>query len=253
MKPASAAPPPRLRIVETPLGPMRLHAQGGALTGAWFLDQGDCPAGDEAAASTAGARIKAKARASIVAATASSPLAAASSQPAAAPLSGSATPLPAPAAPVAATGTPRLAAGLTLDGHPEDPILDRAELELAEYFAGKRRAFSLPMAPPGTPFQRRVWDALRDIPFGELQSYGALSQCCAQSAAVRAVAQAVGRNPISIFIPCHRIVGSDGSLTGFGGGLPRKQALLALEGHAYASASADAKKRDMDPRQGSLW
>jgi methylated-DNA-[protein]-cysteine S-methyltransferase len=134
-----------------------------------------------------------------------------------------------------------------------DPVLDQAAQELGEYFAGRRREFSLPMAPRGTPFQRRVWDALRDLPFGALESYGALSKRCAQSAAVRAVAQAVGRNPISIFIPCHRIVGGNGALTGFGGGLPRKQALLALEGHTYATATPNARLADEDPRQGQLW
>ncbi|AOB29630.1 cysteine methyltransferase [Bordetella sp. H567] len=183
----ASATPLRLRVVDTPLGPMRLQAEGGALTGAWFLDQADCP--------------------------------------------------PMPPDTVASA----------------DPLLDRAALELAEYFAARRREFSLPMAPRGTPFQRRVWDALRDIPFGNLESYGALSTRCAQPAAVRAVAQAVGRNPISIFIPCHRIIGSNSALTGFGGGLHRKQALLALEGHTYVTASPDAKRVKQDSGQGTLW
>jgi methylated-DNA-[protein]-cysteine S-methyltransferase len=135
------------------------------------------------------------------------------------------------------------------DGH---PVLTQAALELADWFAGTRHDFSLPLAPRGTPFQRRVWDALLDLRFGQLESYGDLSRRLGNAAAVRAVAQAVGRNPISLFIPCHRIVGSDTSLTGFGGGLARKRALLAHEGHTYVRLSPQARRVQADPGQGTL-
>lgn len=105
----------------------------------------------------------------------------------------------------------------------------RVRAELAEYFAGARQRFDLLLAPGGTPFQRRVWHALGAIPFGATVSYLALAQSLGVPRSVRAVAAAVGRNPISIFIPCHRVMGSDGSLTGYAGGLERKRKLLALE------------------------
>jgi methylated-DNA-[protein]-cysteine S-methyltransferase len=104
--------------------------------------------------------------------------------------------------------------------------------ELAEYFAGARQRFDLLLAPGGTPFQRRVWRALAAIPFGATVSYLALAQSLGAPRSVRAVAAAVGRNPISVLIPCHRVIGSDGSLTGYAGGLDRKRKLLALEGAA---------------------
>jgi methylated-DNA-[protein]-cysteine S-methyltransferase len=141
------------------------------------------------------------------------------------------------------------ALGRQAAGH---PILTQAALELADWFAGTRRDFSLALAPQGTPFQRRVWDALLDLRFGQLESYGDLSRRLGNAAAVRAVAQAVGRNPISLFIPCHRIVGSDTSLTGFGGGLARKRALLAHEGHTYVRLSPQARRVQTDPGQGTL-
>jgi len=117
--------------------------------------------------------------------------------------------------------------------HPEHPILCQAQTELAEWFAGQRREFDVPLAPQGTPFQRTVWDALLALPFGTTNSYSDLALSIGKPKSVRAAAQAVGRNPISIFIPCHRIIGRDTSLTGFGGGLERKQALLKHEGHRY--------------------
>lgn len=214
--------PASQRIVETPLGHMLLRARGGALTGAWFLDQADCPAGPADDTDADGKAGCDRPRASLAASQRAMP----------------------PDA-YGDTSAP--------DRQAEGTVLDQAALELAEYFDGRRRAFSLAMATRGTPFQRRVWDALRDVPFGALESYGALAGRCAQIAAVRAVAQAVGRNPISIFIPCHRIVGSDSALTGFGGGLARKQALLALEGHAYATPARDARRANADSRQGTLW
>jgi methylated-DNA-[protein]-cysteine S-methyltransferase len=103
----------------------------------------------------------------------------------------------------------------------------RAELD--RYFAGRLRAFSVPVEPAGTPFQRRVWEALRQIPYGDTVSYLALATRLGTPKAVRAVGLANGANPIPIIIPCHRVVGADGSLVGFGGGLAVKRALLDLE------------------------
>ena len=107
--------------------------------------------------------------------------------------------------------------------------LDGAAKQLTEYFAGKRRAFDIPLAPEGTTFQQTVWKALLDIPYGETTSYGELARRIGNERAVRAVGLANGSNPISIIIPCHRVIGSNGSLVGYGGGLPIKQALLSLE------------------------
>jgi methylated-DNA-[protein]-cysteine S-methyltransferase len=101
--------------------------------------------------------------------------------------------------------------------------------QLAAYFAGRLTEFSLPLAPAGTPFQRRVWAALQAIPYGQTWSYGQLASKIGNPAAVRAVGLANGRNPIAVVIPCHRVIGSDGSLTGYGGGLDRKRFLLDLE------------------------
>lgn len=101
--------------------------------------------------------------------------------------------------------------------------------QLREYFAGQRQTFDLPLKFHGTPFQQRVWTALRQIPFGQTWSYRELADYIGSPAACRAVGLANGKNPIGIVVPCHRVVGSDGSLTGYGGGLDRKQALLAHE------------------------
>jgi methylated-DNA-[protein]-cysteine S-methyltransferase len=108
-------------------------------------------------------------------------------------------------------------------------VLKAAERQLGEYFAGNRNTFDLPLAAVGTPFQRRVWDALRKIPYGETISYGELARRVGQPTAARAVGLANGKNPISIVVPCHRVIGSSGKLIGYGGGLGRKQTLLALE------------------------
>ncbi|HEY7818820.1 MAG TPA: methylated-DNA--[protein]-cysteine S-methyltransferase [Vicinamibacteria bacterium] len=113
---------------------------------------------------------------------------------------------------------------------PSYPLLLRAGEELRSYFEGRRRTFSLPLAPVGTPFQKRVWTVLREIPYGETVSYTELARRAGRPHAVRAAGAANGRNPISILIPCHRVVGKGGSLTGYGGGLGRKRALLELEG-----------------------
>jgi methylated-DNA-[protein]-cysteine S-methyltransferase len=110
--------------------------------------------------------------------------------------------------------------------------LDLAEAQLAEYFAGRRREFSVPLAAEGTEFQRAVWAALLDIPFGQTWSYSDLARRIGKPSAVRAVGAANGKNPISIIVPCHRVIGADGTLTGYGGGVTTKERLLRLEGWA---------------------
>ena len=106
--------------------------------------------------------------------------------------------------------------------------------QLQQYFAGKRRQFDLPITPQGTTFQRLVWQELCKIPYGETASYGTIAQRIGKPKACRAVGMANSRNPIPIIIPCHRIIGKDGSLTGFGGGLPVKKQLLELERQSLA-------------------
>ncbi|MFT4538313.1 MAG: methylated-DNA-[protein]-cysteine S-methyltransferase [Planctomycetota bacterium] len=110
-------------------------------------------------------------------------------------------------------------------------LLDRVERELDEYYTGRRRDFDLPLDPEGTDFQHRVWDELIRIEWGETISYGELAARIGKPTASRAVGAANGKNPIPIVIPCHRVIGSAGKLTGFGGGLPIKEALLGIEGH----------------------
>lgn len=109
-------------------------------------------------------------------------------------------------------------------------VLDHAARELAEYFEGARQGFSIPLEPRGTPFQRAVWQALAAIPFGVTWSYADLARAIGRPSAVRAVGAANGRNPLPVVIPCHRVIGADGKLVGFGGGLDRKRWLLAHEG-----------------------
>lgn len=111
----------------------------------------------------------------------------------------------------------------------DHPLLVRLEEELQEYFAGKRRVFTLPLSPNGTAFQRAVWETLRKIPYGETLSYAAEAKRFGNPKAVRAVANANGRNPIVILIPCHRVIATGGGLGGYSGGLWRKEFLLALE------------------------
>ena len=111
----------------------------------------------------------------------------------------------------------------------DDDVLAAAAAQLGEYFAGERLAFDLPLVPTGTPFQQRVWSALREIPYGRTTTYGELATGLGQPTASRAVGLANGRNPIAVIVPCHRVIGADGSLTGFGGGLPRKRWLLEHE------------------------
>jgi methylated-DNA-[protein]-cysteine S-methyltransferase len=112
---------------------------------------------------------------------------------------------------------------------PAFPPLRRAAEQLAAYFAGERRTFDLPLAPKGTTFQRAVWKAIAGVPAGETISYAELARRSGHAGSARAAGAATGRNPLAIVVPCHRIVGSDGSLTGYAGGLDRKRALLALE------------------------
>jgi methylated-DNA-[protein]-cysteine S-methyltransferase len=112
----------------------------------------------------------------------------------------------------------------------DNDVLQAAETQLHEYFAGSRTHFDLPLAPQGTTFQLDVWQELARIPFGTTISYADLAQRVGKPTATRAVGAANGRNPLPIVLPCHRVIGADGALTGFGGGLPMKQFLLQLEG-----------------------
>ena len=111
----------------------------------------------------------------------------------------------------------------------DDTAFAEVARQLRAYFAGELSQFVLELAPRGTPFQQRVWEALRLIPYGSTTTYGKLAEALGDPRATRAVGLANGRNPISIVIPCHRVIGADGSLTGYGGGMPRKQWLLAHE------------------------
>lgn len=111
-----------------------------------------------------------------------------------------------------------------------DPLLDRAELQLTEYFAGERTTFDLPLASDGTQFQKLVWSELQRIPYGETASYGEIARRLGYEPGVsRAVGAANGANPIPIVVPCHRVIGANGTLTGYAGGLDRKKILLDLE------------------------
>jgi methylated-DNA-[protein]-cysteine S-methyltransferase len=128
---------------------------------------------------------------------------------------------------------------LPAPGHGRQPepdleIFQNASLQLREYFAGKQRQFDIPLHLQGTPFQMKVWNTLLEISHGSTVSYGELAELIKRKDAVRAVGAAVGRNPISVIVPCHRVIGSGGSLTGYAGGLDRKRALLNLEEAALA-------------------
>ncbi|AFA47254.1 methylated-DNA-[protein]-cysteine S-methyltransferase Ogt [Acetobacterium woodii DSM 1030] len=111
----------------------------------------------------------------------------------------------------------------------ETPLLKKASQQLDEYFSGQRQSFDLPLQPQGTDFQQKVWKALQDIPYGEVCSYKAIAQAIGNEKACRAVGGANNRNPISIIIPCHRVIGANGDLVGYGGGIELKKQLLALE------------------------
>lgn len=152
-----------------------------------------------------------------------------------------------PLGPARLAATARGLAGLWFDGQahhpgpldaPEDPTqphLARAIAELARYWHDGRTRFMVPLDPGGTPFQQAVWQALRELPPGGTASYGEIAMRLGRPQAARAVGAAVGRNPLSIVVPCHRVLGRDGALTGYAGGLERKRALLALEAGTCAS------------------
>jgi methylated-DNA-[protein]-cysteine S-methyltransferase len=129
-----------------------------------------------------------------------------------------------------------------------DAVLDAALAQLGEYFGGGRRDFALPLDARGTAFQRAVWSALREIPYGTTASYGAIAARVGRPRAVRAVGAANGRNPLAIVIPCHRIIGSDGGLTGYGGGLPTKRWLLAHERGLTDGAAGDDERPALRPK-----
>lgn len=141
-----------------------------------------------------------------------------------------------PVGPMALEGTEDALTALYLPNTPvepmgmETPLLARGRGELLEYLVGKRRTFDLPLKPQGTPFQQKVWSALADIPYGETITYGELARRVGCPKGSRAVGQANHRNPLPILLPCHRVVGAGGTLTGYGGGLELKQWLLRLEG-----------------------
>ncbi|WP_018500302.1 methylated-DNA--[protein]-cysteine S-methyltransferase [Parafrankia discariae] len=180
-------------VVESPVGPLTLVASGDVLVGCYLDAQRHLP---EAA------------------------------------WFGEPTPTPGPTTPgtvVPGTAVSGTAAGSAVPG---GAVLQDAADQLAEYFAGRRTSFDLPLNPTGTDFQRKVWKALCDIPYAETISYGELAHRLGQPGASRAVGLANGRNPISIIVPCHRVIGANGSLTGYGGGLERKRHLLAFEQQA---------------------
>jgi methylated-DNA-[protein]-cysteine S-methyltransferase len=124
-----------------------------------------------------------------------------------------------------------------------DPVLSVAERQIREYLDGARRAFAVPTATHGDAFQERVWTLLKTIPYGQTTTYGELAKRLGQSELARDVGQAVGRNPLAMIIPCHRVVGKDGKLTGYAGGLSRKKALLELEGQRAHSGSNRSEPR----------
>jgi methylated-DNA-[protein]-cysteine S-methyltransferase len=144
--------------------------------------------------------------------------------------------------------------GLVAQHHQSQPspLLLDAIRQVHEYFQGFRRSFDLPLAPRGTDFQRSVWTTLLGIPFGETWSYLQLAQAIGNPKATRAVGLANGKNPLAILIPCHRVVGSDGSLTGYGGGVARKESLLRLEGFPVRRTHAVRLQRHGPAGQGSL-
>jgi methylated-DNA-[protein]-cysteine S-methyltransferase len=130
----------------------------------------------------------------------------------------------------------------SLSENKKHPILLRAERQLKEYLGGKRKVFSVRLNPLGTEFQNRVWSALKTIPFGQTRSYGQIARQIGNPKAVRAVGAANGRNPISLIVPCHRVIGASGKLIGFAGGLEIKQRLLAMESNGVTGDRARRKR-----------
>jgi len=150
------------------------------------------------------------------------------------------TKIDSPIGPLLLTGDGQALQGLSMQGgrrpvaigsgwQQEDDAFEAVRAQLRQYFSGRRHAFELDLAAAGSPFELAVWAALRQIPYGTTTSYGALAQRIGHPSAARAVGLANGRNPIAVIVPCHRVIGADGSLTGFGGGLERKRFLLDLE------------------------
>lgn len=139
-----------------------------------------------------------------------------------------------------------------LDLHPQGdpsparttPLLEEGARQLREYLAGERRTFDLPLRQPGTSFQQKVWQALADIPYGEVRSYGQIAAAIGRPKACRAVGGANHQNQLPIFLPCHRVVGADGSLTGYGGGLAIKKALLELERNTLENERPGAASKE---------
>lgn len=129
----------------------------------------------------------------------------------------------------------------TESGRCETPLIRQAARELEEYFRGERQSFDLPLAQAGTPFQQKVWMALREIPYGETATYGQIAARVGSPRGARAVGMACNRNSVLILIPCHRVIGADGSLTGFAGGLDRKEKLLGLERQSAAQGNRTAR------------
>lgn len=130
----------------------------------------------------------------------------------------------------------RTAVAVRRDWERSDEPFDEVRTQLAEYFEGRRTTFDLPLTMAGNDFERRAWRALQEIPYGETISYGEQARRIGAPAAARAVGTANGRNPISIVVPCHRVIGANGSLTGYGGGLERKRTLLDLEAGVHTLA-----------------
>lgn len=159
-----------------------------------------------------------------------------------------------PLGPLLLARTPAGLAGAWFEGqrhHPpqldaphvaSDPLFERVADQLERYFAGALDAFDIPFDLQGTPFQRSVWAALLGIDAGTTRSYGDIARAVGKPVAVRAVGAAVGRNPVSILVPCHRVIGSDGSLTGYAGGIERKVALLRLEASRLAPAATRPRR-----------
>lgn len=130
---------------------------------------------------------------------------------------------------------------------PSNPLLHAAAGQLQEYFAGRRRSFALPLDLQGTPFQRAVWQALLALPYGATSSYRIIAEQVGRPAAVRATGTAIGRNPVSIIVPCHRVLGSAGTLSGYAGGLERKRHLLAHEAGVSCAAAESGRGHPVAP------
>jgi methylated-DNA-[protein]-cysteine S-methyltransferase len=141
----------------------------------------------------------------------------------------------------------------TLKHDPHHPILLETERQLREYFAGERIEFELPLEPRGSEFQKKVWRALKEIPFGKTRSYLDLAKTIGSPKAFRAVGAANGKNPLSIVVPCHRVLGTGGTLTGFAGGLETKATLLACEARAAGSVKNRENSRTSESFRWPEW